>query len=425
MSFWNRLEVRMTLLMILVVVCTNLVMVALTAYQRERVFRELPADVRDFLRRSESRLPPLGFPPELRELLLLGKEIRVRIEASTSPDNPNPIFLVSPLDNPSAVPVRIQPILRSRRPGLEAQLQQNLLIASLMATGLGALVALLFARRIARPIEAVSSAANRLAQGDLTIRIADSGGQDETARLARNFNHMARSLEKLETERRAMIADIAHELRTPLTVMQGRLEAIQDGVMPLEMGEIDRLHNQTGLLARLVEDLRTLSLADAGRLTLELRRLDLVELVRNVATAFGASLEAKKIKLELNLPTRPRQIRADADRMTQIAGNLLANALAHTPEGGVIAIAVFADDKTTTLRVSDTGPGIPPEALSKVFDRFYRSEASRSRATGGSGLGLSIVKALVELHGGTVAARNQPEGGAVFEVRLPLDQAGG
>jgi signal transduction histidine kinase len=185
------------------------------------------------------------------------------------------------------------------------------------------------------------------------------------------------------------------------------------------------LHNQTGLLARLVEDLRTLSLADAGRLTLELRRLDLVELVRNVATAFGASLEAKKIKLELNLPTRPRQIRADADRMTQIAGNLLANALAHTPEGGVIAIAVFADDKTTTLRVSDTGPGIPPEALSKVFDRFYRSEASRSRATGGSGLGLSIVKALVELHGGTVAARNQPEGGAVFEVRLPLDQAGG
>lgn len=423
MNFWNRLEVRMTLLMVLVVVATSLITIALNSYQRERAFRELPADVRDFLQRSENRLPPLGLPPALRELLLSGKEIRVGVVASTNPDNPSPVFLVSPLDDPQAQPIRIQPYPRGRRPSFEAQLQQNLLIASLFATALGVLAALVLARRIARPIKDVSNAANRLAQGDLSARIVQVSGQDETAHLAQNFNRMAESLEKLEAERRAMIADIAHELRTPLTVMQGRLEAIQDGVMPLEMSEIDRLHNQTGLLARLVEDLRTLSLADAGRLTLELRNYDLGQLARNVSAAFQASLDAKKIHLELHLPTQPLQIQADADRMAQIVSNLLANALAHTPAGGSIALEVFAAN-SATLRISDSGSGIPEEALSKVFDRFYRGEASRSRATGGSGLGLSIVKALVELHKGTVTVRNRPEGGAVFEVRLPLHQAG-
>lgn len=422
MRFFNRIEVRLSLLMVLVVVATSLITIALNTYQRERTFRELPAEVRDFLRRNESRLPVLGFPPELRDLLLLGKEIRVRVVPSSNPDNSNPVFLVSPLDDPTAQPIRIQPLPRIRRPSLEARLQQNLLIASLVATALGVLVALVFARRIARPIEAISDTASRLAQGNLTARIATPRGEDEVARLARNFNRMAEALEKLEAERRAMIADIAHELRTPLTVMQGRLEAIQDGVMPLEMSEIDRLHNQTGLLARLVEDLRTLSLVDAGRLTLELRNCDLGQLARNVSAAFQASLDAKKIHLELHLPAQPLQIRADADRMAQIVSNLLANALAHTPAGGSIALEVFAANNAT-LRMSDNGSGIPEEALSKVFDRFYRAEASRSRATGGSGLGLSIVKALVELHGGTVVARNRPEGGAVFEVKLPLSPA--
>ncbi|MCX7782534.1 MAG: ATP-binding protein [Meiothermus sp.] len=423
MNLFNRIEVRLSLLMVLVVVATSLITIALNTYQRERTFRELPAEVRDFLRRNESRLPALGFPPELRDLLLSGKEVRVRVVPSSNPDNPNPVFLVSPLDDSAAEPVRIQPLPRIRRPSLEARIQQNLLIASLVATGLGVVVALVFARRIARPIEAISDTASRLAQGNLAARIATPRGEDEVARLARNFNRMAEALEKLETERRAMIADIAHELRTPLTVMQARLEAIQDGVMPLEMSEVDRLHHQTGLLARLVEDLRTLSLADAGRLTLELRELDLVELVRRVVAAFGASLDVKKINLKLHLPTQPILIRADADRMAQIVSNLLANAQAHTPEDGTIVLEVLATDNAI-LRIADSGSGIPEESLNKVFDRFYRAEASRSRATGGSGLGLSIVKALVELHGGTVTARNHKAGGALFEVRLPLeDQA--
>ncbi len=423
MPFLQRIEVRLSLLMVLVVVATSLMTIALNTYQRERVFRELPAELRDFLRRNEGRPPSLSLTPELRSLLSEGRELRVRQVPSSNPENPNPIFLIAPLDDLAATPVQIQPPIRSRRPSLETRIQQNLLIASLVATALGVLVALVFARRIARPIEAISDAANRLAQGDLAARIEAPRGEDEVARLARNFNQMAASLEKLETERRAMIADIAHELRTPLTVMQARLEAIQDGVMPLEMGEIDRLHHQTRLLARLVEDLRTLSLADAGRLTLELRELDLVEWVRRAATTFLASLDAKKINLERRLPAGPVRIRADADRMTQIVSNLLTNAQAHTPVGGTIALEVCTADKTATLRIADSGAGIPQEALNKVFDRFYRAETSRSRATGGSGLGLSIVRALVELHGGSVAAYNRPEGGAVFEVRLPLDQA--
>lgn len=420
MPFLQRIEVRLSLLMVLVVVATSLITIALNTYQRERVFRELPTELRDFLRRNEGRPPNLSLTPELRSLLSEGRELRVRQVPSTNPDNPNPIFLVAPLDDSAATPVQIQPPSRPRRPSLEARIQQNLLIASLVATVLGVLAALLFARRVARPIEAISAAASQLAQGRLSVRIPDPRGQDEVARLARDFNHMAASLERLEAERKAMIADIAHELRTPLTVMQGRLEAIQDGVFPLERAEIDRLHHQTGLLSRLVEDLRTLSLADAGRLNLVLRELDLAEWARRVASGFQAALEARQIRLALNLPAHPVLVRADPDRLAQVIGNLLHNALAHTPVGGEVALEVSADTTHAYLKVHDSGPGIPEEALHRVFDRFYRAEASRSRATGGSGLGLSIVKALVELHGGTVTARNHKAGGALFEVRLPL-----
>lgn len=307
----------------------------------------------------------------------------------------------------------------SPRPDFRTRLQQSLLIATLASSVLGILLALIFARRLARPIEAVSVAATRLASGDLSARIPAPKGNDETALLARNFNRMAESLEKLETERKAMIADIAHELRTPLTIMQGRLEAIQDGVASLEMREIDRLHHQTRLLSRLVEDLRTLSLADAGRLTLERRPLDLCAVVQHTVAGFQGQAQDKGIKLQLRLPSPPLEVEADPDRLTQIISNLLHNAVAHTPAGGTITVEVEARGKEVAVRVSDTGPGIPEEALPRVFDRFFRAEASRSRQSGGSGLGLAIVKALVELHGGMVEAKNRSSGGAEFRFLLP------
>lgn len=423
MRWFNRLEVRLSLLMALVAVTTSLLTVALNTYQRERTFRELPAEVREFLRRGEGRPPNLNLTPELRNQLQAGREFRIQMRPSTDPENPNPVFLITPLDDPAAPAIRLQAPPRPRRPSLEARLQQNLLIASLVATLLGVLVALVFARRIAQPIEAISKAAGRLAQGDLSARAPVPKGEDEVARLARSFNHMASSLERLEAERKAMIADIAHELRTPLTVMQGRLEAIQDGVMPLEMAEVDRLHHQTQLLSRLVEDLRTLSLADAGRLNLMLRELDLTEHLRRMAHTFQAALSAKQIGLELHLPSQPLLVRADPDRLAQVVTNLMTNALAHTPAGGRIVLEVMAEPTHAVLRIRDSGPGIPEEALGRVFDRFYRAEVSRSRSTGGSGLGLAIVKTLVELHGGWVRAHNHPEGGALFELSLPFTPA--
>ena len=301
---------------------------------------------------------------------------------------------------------------------------RSLLIAAPIAMPFGVLVALLIARHISKPITDVSKAARRVAHGDLSARVAPSfhleHSGSEIGELTHNFNAMAESLERLEHERQAMIADIAHELRTPLTILQGHLDAIEDGVLPLDSDALHTLTKQTQLLARLVADLRTLSLADAGRLSLERRPVDLAELVRECRAAFAGSAGAKGVTLGLELPSAA-PVRADPDRLLQVIGNLLSNALRHTPEGGVVTLRVRCAGEAAHLNVTDSGPGLSEEALARVFSRFYRADASRGRATGGSGLGLAIVRALVELHGGEVAASNSVDGGATFSVSLPLE----
>ncbi|MER3554481.1 MAG: two-component sensor histidine kinase [Meiothermus sp.] len=417
MKWWNRLEVRLIALMVLVALLTNAITYTVTNYSTAQRFRELPSDVREFLLREDARPLPFDFSVQLGRRLETGEKVSVQL---LPPDLGNNLRVML-LSRPDGSVDRIVGAPPPPHTGsFRSRLQQGLLVGTVLSAVLGVLVALVFARRLARPLEAISKTADRLAQGDLSARIAGLRGNDETANLARNFNRMAESLEGLEAERRAMIADIAHELRTPLTVMQGRLEAIQDGVTPLEMTEVDRLYNQAKLLSRLVEDLRTLSLADAGKLTLLRRPLDLREVVESVVGSFQAQAKGKKVRLETLLSAQPLTLAGDPDRLTQVIGNLLANALAHTPAGGAIRLEVRPEDHRAVLRIADTGPGIPEGAVSKVFDRFYRAESSRSRQTGGSGLGLSIVKTLVELHGGTVKAANRPSGGAEFEVSLPL-----
>jgi two-component system sensor histidine kinase BaeS len=432
MKWWNRLEVRLTLLMVLVALLTNLITFGLSYYYTQQRFRELPSAVRDFLQREDARPLPMDFSVQLSKRLEGGDELVVKLLPET-PGSGDRVMLLRSLSDPGQP---IERIVRTELPfhgsSFRTRLQQGSLIGTAISALLGILVALVFARRLARPLEAVSKTANRLAQGDLTARIPEPRGHDETALLARNFNHMAASLESLEQGRKAMIADIAHELRTPLTVMQGRLEAIQDGVARLEMLEIDRLHHQTRLLSRLVEDLRTLSLADTGKLTLFRRPLDLREVATRSVSGFQAQALSKGVALEARLPSTALWVEADPDRIAQVIGNLLANALTHTPGGGRVwleaglegsrvatATEPRLEGNEVILKIQDTGPGIPPEALPKVFDRFYRAESSRSRATGGSGLGLAIVKALVELHGGRVGATNRPGGGAEFRVSLP------
>ncbi len=289
-------------------------------------------------------------------------------------------------------------------------------ISMVLAIGL----ALLLARRISQPIHLVSAAAAKVAQGDLSAR-AKVAGQDEFGKLAQNFNQMAHGLEQQELARRSLFADIAHELRTPLTAMKARLEALEDGVMPLNLEAIGRLSGQTRLLERLVEDLRLLSLADAGVLTLELHQADVSNVARDALEHFRARAKAKDVRLELQV-AQPILLPLDVSRMQQAIGNLLENALAHTPEGGTVSLSVKKSANHAEIIISDTGSGIPADALERIFERLYRADASRNRSTGGSGLGLTIVKTIIELHGGTVTAANRPEGGAVFTLTLPTVQ---
>jgi len=300
-------------------------------------------------------------------------------------------------------------------------LEQAFLLSGALSVLVGAALALLIVRRVVRPIEAVSRAARRLAAGDLSARAAEGNGPlaaVETQALSQNFNRMAESLEKLEGERKHMIADLAHELRTPLTIMQSRVDALEDGVLPLTLEEVSKLSTQTQLLTRLVEDLRTLSLADAGRLSVRPVRLELLSTLERDLDDFAARFFEKRIRLEYP-KSSPVWVQADPQRLSQVVCNLLENALRYTPEGGWARLEVTTKGSEVTLSLSDSGPGIAPENLPRIFDRFYREREERSREGGGSGLGLAIVKTLLELMGGRVEARNVQGAGAQFRVSLP------
>lgn len=318
-----------------------------------------------------------------------------------------------------------RPELERAGGALDGGFLRSILAAAVVSAAAGTLLALLAARRLARPIEAVSAAAARVARGDLSARAPLSASDAEIAMLAHTFNQMTESLARLEEERKNMIADIAHELRTPLAILQARLDALEDGVLPLDAPQISQLSRQSELLTRLVDDLRTLSLADAGRLSIRREDTDLALVAREVLGGFADRAEKGGQLLTLYVaPDLPR-VPADPDRLAQVLSNLLDNALRYTPRGGAVHLEVDRAGPFARLRVADNGPGLSGEDRPRVFDRFYRASASgaRDRASGGSGLGLAIVRALTELHGGRVHALNAPQGGAQFEVELPLGGA--
>jgi signal transduction histidine kinase len=243
---------------------------------------------------------------------------------------------------------------------------------------------------------------------------------------------MAASLEQSQDSRRALTADIAHELRTPLAVQRAQLEALQDGVYPLTTENLASALDQNLTLARLVDDLRMLALADSGALKLERAPTDLHTLTSRLVERFRPSADARHIALSLeSIPASSLKTgRLTADRFTvsldplrveQIIANLLSNALRHTPDGGRIVVRLGAQAGRLRLDVLDSGPGISPEALPHIFERFYRADRSRSRSEGGAGLGLAIARRLAELHGGVLEAANRPEGGAVFTLTLPAE----
>ncbi len=288
------------------------------------------------------------------------------------------------------------------------------LLAACVALGL----AMGVAHRLAQPMERVAHAARRVAQGDLDAR-AELGRDSslELRQLVDDFNRMAESLAASRRELKESTAAIAHELRTPLTILRGRLQGIHDGVFASGPAEITALIQQVDSLSRVVEDLRVVSLAGASGLALQCRPMELATEVESLLPVIEPDLHALGMRLELDL--RPAPVHADPQRLRQMLICLLDNARRYASEGGVVRIETNAAGSAGVLRVLDRGAGFPPGGAERAFERFWRSEASRSRQTGGSGLGLSVVRAIADAHGGQAHAANRPDGGAVLEVRLP------
>lgn len=308
------------------------------------------------------------------------------------------------------------------------QLRTTLIVAALAASALGVLLGLVISRTLTAPLAEVAQAARAFAARQWDRRVA-VGGAEEIADVGRAFNLMADSLQQAETLRRNLMADIAHELGTPLTVIQGNLRAMLDGVYPLEQQEIGTLYDETRLLARLVDDLRELALADAGQLPLRLQVVDPSELLRAAAERFAMAAETQNVEIVVAGNSALPSVSADADRVAQVLRNLLANALRHTPAGGRITLQGESAPEAgspTCVRVSivDTGSGIAAEDLPHVFERFYRGDRSRVRSSGGAGLGLAIARAWVTAMGGEIGVESAPARGSRFWFTLPVAARG-
>lgn len=300
------------------------------------------------------------------------------------------------------------------------QVNRAILVSGLIAGGLALVLGAILAMSITAPLRRLRAAAEAIAQGRLDQRVPP-GPPDEIGALSAAFNRMAEGLAQAEELRRRMVADIAHELRTPLSVIQAQVEALLDGVFPADAEHIRPIHEETLLLRRLVDDLRTLALADAGQLQLEPATVDVAGLVQRALSRFQPQALEKGVALTAEAAPDLPPLRLDAQRMDQVLGILLDNALRYTPAGGRIGVRVERSvNGRLRLSVSDTGPGIPAEDLPHVFDRFWRGEKSRSRARGGSGLGLAIAKQLVEAHGGRIWAESTPGQGTTFFMELPV-----
>lgn len=300
------------------------------------------------------------------------------------------------------------------------RLNRAAITAALIAGGAALLLALLLTYRLLQPVKALNQAAESLGKGDLSQRVAVEG-VDELATLASTFNHMADSLQKAQKSRRDLTADIAHELRTPLAVQRANLEALQDGIYAPTPDNLASILEQNLLLSRLVDDLRTLALAESGELPLEKSPTDLAPLIHRIVERFRPQAQHNQVELIFEHNSKHDFILAlDPMRFEQILNNLLSNALRHTPSGGKIWITTQMLPGRHQITIRDSGPGIPAEALPHIFERFFRPDRSRSRAEGGTGIGLAIALNLAQLHGWDLNADNAPEGGAQFNLVMPL-----
>ncbi len=322
--------------------------------------------------------------------------------------------------NPDEVPAEVREYLQQLRPDRPAvELTTLIIVMGSIAIAAGAWLS----RSLTAPLNELGEAAQAIGAQDLSQRVR-VGGTAEIQAVAARFNAMAEHLEKEETLRRNLLADVAHELRHPVHVLQGNLQAILDGVYPLTPEEIARLLDQTHHLSALINDLHELAQAEAHQLPLQIETVDMAGLVKETAESFRAQAVEKGIDLRVELLGAQASLQADPARLRQACANLLTNALTYTPSGGRVWVRAAVRAGAYEIEVRDNGAGITPAQLPFVFDRFYRGDGARSRDQRGVGLGLAIVKAIAEAHGGEVTVESAgPGGGSTFGLRLPLAPA--
>lgn len=306
---------------------------------------------------------------------------------------------------------------------LDQAFEDAILVALAIAIGAAtitaAAVSWFLSIRIVRPLRELARAAERIAQGKYGERVVVTGG-DELTTLASAFNEMAATLESSELRRRRLLSDVAHELRTPLATIEGYVAGIQDGVVPPTQATWAVLATEGRRLRRLVDDLQLVSRAEERQLDLQIRPIAVRAIVATAINAAQPAFAAKAVLLDQAVPDRLPNLSVDPDRIGEVLTNLLDNALRHTPRGGRVELSAHRTPTGVDLVVADTGAGIPTEHLDQVFERFFRVDASRARAVGGSGIGLTIARALVEAHGGTIRAESDgAKRGSRFVVSLP------
>lgn len=312
-----------------------------------------------------------------------------------------------------------KPTLSDRETQFLASTDRALALAALGSVALALALAAMLARGLVRPLRHLTQAISNMAAG-IPHQELPVSSTDELGELTQAFNQMSSAVARSDAARRQMTADIAHDLRTPLTVISGYLEGLRDGLLRPTAARFEALHIEAQHLTRLVEDLRVLSLADAGELSLHNQVVAPSLLLERLVDAFGPQAEAAGLSLTSDGAAGLPDVCVDLERMVQAMANLVANALRHTPRGGNIVLAARHDDEATVLEVRDDGEGIPEEDLSRIFDRFYRADAARERAATESGLGLAIARSIVQAQGGTLVARSAGRGrGSTFTIRLP------
>lgn len=294
-----------------------------------------------------------------------------------------------------------------------------LIIGGILALIVATLVTVFLSRRISKPIRALTEVVGRLGKGDFSqrVHVSDKG---EVGMLASSFNNMANSLERAEQLRRNMVSDVAHELRSPVTNIRGQLEAIQDNLLKPDNSTLNSIHEETVLLSRLIDDLQELSLAEADRLKLDIQPTDIKELICTSIEAIQPKALANSVTIADKLSEKLPSVNVDQHRIAQVLRNLLSNAIAHTDKDGKIQVSAREVGSFIEICVADSGEGIPAEDISNIFERFYRVDKSRNRSTGGTGLGLTIARRLVELHGGKIWAESQLGVGSKFYFTIPI-----